>query len=114
VPGTVDSHEGASPVPLVAVTGRHIEITDAMKQYAEEKMGRLDRYYDRIGSIDVICEQESNRHRVEVLVRADHKNTFVAQVDANDFYEAVDLVLDKLERQLTRHKEKHRNRKHSA
>lgn len=98
----------------VSVTGRHLETTDSMRQYAEEKAGKLSRYYDRIESIDVVHDQESNQHRVEVVVRADHKNTFVAQVDAGDFYEAVDLVVDKVERQLTRHKEKHRNRKHSA
>lgn len=97
----------------VSVTGRHIETTDAMRQYAELKAGKLVRFYDRIERIDVVLDQESNKqHRVEVVVRADHKNTFVAQVDAGDFYEAVDLVVDKLERQLTRHKEKHRNRKH--
>jgi putative sigma-54 modulation protein len=85
-----------------------------MRQYAEEKLGKLTRYYDRIESIDVVLDQESTQHRVEVVVRADHKHKFVAHVDAKDFYEAVDLVVDKLERQLTRHKEKVRNRKHPS
>ena len=99
----------------VSVTGRHIETTDAMRQYAELKAGKLARFYDRIERIDVVLDrQPSRQHRVEIVARADHKNTFVAQVDAGDFYEAVDLVVDKMERQLTRHKEKHRNRKHPA
>ena len=98
----------------LSVTGRHIETTDAMRRYAEEKAGKLTRFYDRIESIDVILDQEAAKHRVELVVRADHKNTFVAQVDATDFYEAVDLVVDKLERQLIKHKEKYRNRKHPA
>ena len=96
----------------LSVTGRHVDITDSMRHFAEEKLGRLTRFYDRIVSIEVILDQESALHRLEVLVRADHKNTFVGKVDANDFYEAVDLVVEKLERQLTKHKEKHRNRKH--
>lgn len=98
----------------LSVTGRHIETTDSMRRYAEEKASKLARFYDRIMTIDVICDQVANKHRVELVVRADHKNTFVAQVDAGDFYEAVDLVVDKLERQLIKHKEKHRNRKHPA
>lgn len=97
----------------VSMTGRHIEITDAMRGYMEEKAGKLGRFYDRIERIEVVVDQpSSSQHRVELVARADHKNTFVAQVDAGDFYEAVDLVVDKMEGQLRRHKEKHRNRKH--
>ena len=98
----------------VSVTGRHIEVTNSMRRYAEDKASKLTRFYDRIERVDVILGAESTKHRVEIVVRADHGNTFVAQVDAGDFYEAVDLVVDKLERQLTKHKEKHRNRKHPA
>ena len=98
----------------VSVTGRHIETTDSMRQYAENKAGKITRFYDRIERIEVVLDHESSKHRVEIVVRADHKNTVVAQVDAGDFYEAVDLVVSKLERQLIKHKEKYRNRKHPA
>ena len=98
----------------LSVTGRHIEITDSMKKYAEDKAGKLTRYYDRVETIDVVLDHESLRFKVELVVRADHKHTFVAQTDAGDFYEAVDLVSKKMERQLTEHKERFRNRKHRA
>lgn len=98
----------------LSVTGRHIEITDSMKQYAEDKARKLTKFYDRIEVIEVVVDRESVRYRVEMLVRTDHRHTFVGQVDAEDFYEAIDLVADKLERQLKKHKEKHRNRKHPA
>lgn len=98
----------------LSVTGRHIEITDAMKQYAEDKAGRLTRFYDRIEVIDVVVDHESTQCRVEMVAHADHKHTFVGQVDASDYYEAINLVVDKLERQLTKHKEKLRNHKHPA
>jgi putative sigma-54 modulation protein len=98
----------------LAVTGRHIELTDRMKQYGEEKARKLTRFYDRIERIELVLERESAQYRVELVVRADHKNVFVAHVDAGDYYEAVDLVLDKMEGQLRRHKERHRNRKHPA
>lgn len=96
----------------ISVTGRHLEITDSMREYVESKTPRLAHYYDRIESVDVIVDMESGKNRVELVVRADHKNTFVAQVAADQFNEAVDLVLDKVERQITKHKEKVRHRKH--
>jgi putative sigma-54 modulation protein len=96
----------------LSITSRRAEMTDSMKEYAEEKVRKLDRYYDRITSTDVIVDQESTeQHRVEIVVRADHKHTFVAHVDAGDFYEAVDLVIDKIGRQLSTHKDKVRNHK---
>ncbi len=96
----------------LSVTGRHIEVTGPMRQYAEDKANKLTRFYDRIESIEVVFDQESSRHRVELVVRADHRHTLVAHVDAGDFYEAIDLVSDKMGRQLTKHKEKLRHRKH--
>lgn len=98
----------------LSITSRHCEVTDSMRQYAEEKAGKLTRYYDKITSTDVIIDQESNRHRVELIVHADHKHTFVAHVYAGDYYEAFDLVLDKIGRQLSDYKAKVRNRKKPA
>jgi putative sigma-54 modulation protein len=96
----------------LSVTGRHIEISDAMKQYAQEKAARLPRFYDRVQSIEVILDRESLKYRAEIIIQADHGNRFVGHVDAQECHEAVDLVIEKLERQLVKHKEKHRNRKH--
>lgn len=83
-----------------------------MKEYVSQKVARLSRLYDRIESVNVVIGQESNRHRTELVVHSDHKHTFVAHVDADAFHESVDLVIDKIERQLREHKEKLRNRKH--
>ena len=52
--------------------------------------------------------------RVEMVVNAEHKNTFVASSDGADLYGCIDQVVHKLERQLTDHKERFRNRKHTA
>lgn len=97
-----------------SVTGRHMEITEAMRQYAEEKAGKLNRFYDRVQSIEVVIEKEGLQSKVEMVVSTDHRHTFVGQVSVGDYYEAIDLVVDKLEGQLRKHKEKHRNRKHTA
>lgn len=98
----------------ITVTGRHLDLSEAMERYAREKIARLPRLYDRIETVDVICDREAQRFRTEVVVRVDHKHTFVAQVTADEYKESVDLVLDKMERQLREHKEKIRNRKHSV
>ena len=97
-----------------SVTGRHMEITDAMRQYAEEKSGKLIRFYDRIQVVEVVVEKEGVQNKVEMVVTTDHRHTFVGQVSKNDYYEAIDLVIDKVEGQVRKHKEKHRNRKHTA
>lgn len=85
-----------------------------MKQYTQEKCSRLPRFYDRIETTDVVVDHDSSRFRTEIVVRTDHKHTFVVQVDDTDFYKTIDFAVDKLERQLREHKERHRNRKHPA
>jgi len=95
----------------VVVSSRHGSVTDAIRAYAEKKVSRLVRFYDRIQSIEVVLDREAVDHVAELIVDADH-NKFVASESGQDLYAAIDLVVDKMERQLTRHKEKFRNRKH--
>ncbi|MBN1492130.1 MAG: ribosome-associated translation inhibitor RaiA [Phycisphaerae bacterium] len=96
----------------IVVSARHGEITNEMKEYAERKTSKLLKYYDKIQEIEVILDRESAKHRVEIIVNAEHRNMFVATETDDDCFAATDLVVDKMERQLTKHKEKHRNRKH--
>ena len=96
----------------ISVTGRHLEMTESMAQFTREKISRLQRLYDRIEAVDVVAEHRPPRFRTEIVLRTDHKTTFVAQVEADEFHESVDLAIDKMERQLREHKEKLRNRKH--
>lgn len=98
----------------ISLTGRHVSVTDSIKNHAEEKVSKLLKFYDRIQSIEVILDHESGLNKVEVIIEAEQRNTFVAQESHEDMYAAVDLVVDKLERQLIRHKERHRDRKHSG
>jgi len=83
-----------------------------MTQFVTEKVSRLQRLYDRLESAHVVVDRGPIRFRTEIVLHTDHKNTFVAQVEAEEFNESVDLVIDKIERQLREHKEKLRNRKH--
>lgn len=99
---------------IVLVSGRHLEVTAPLKAYAEQKANKLTKYYDRIQEIEVIFENSKQNTRVEVIVSAEHRNMFIAnhEVDSGDAYACVDGCIDKLERQLSEHKKKMRNRKH--
>ena len=95
------------------VTGPHFDITDANREYAQQKPEKLPRYYDRIQGIEVIADRtEHGRYEIEIIVHVDHADPFVAHSDSHDLYACIDETVDKLERQLTDHKEKLRNRKH--
>jgi putative sigma-54 modulation protein len=93
-----------------------MDVSPALKQYAEQKVKKLQKYYDRIQEIEVIFDagKESRRDqtRVEVIVNAEHRKMFIAHHDEGDAYACVDGCVDKLERQLSEHKDKVRNRKH--
>lgn len=93
----------------IRVTGRHVEVTDEVRGYVEAKANKLPRFYDRIHEIEVILDHESGQFTAEMIVRTDHKHTFVASEVGPDTFALVDQVVDKLERQLTKHKEKLRN-----
>jgi len=101
---------------IVTVASRHMEVTSALKTFAETKAGKLLKYYDRIQEIEVIIdvgkEQGKDRTMVEMIVNAEHKQMFIAHHSNGDAYACIDGCIDKLERQLTDHKDKIRNRKH--
>jgi len=96
------------------LTGRHIELNDDVRTYVEEKTNKLPRFYDRIHEIEFVLGHESEQFTAEMIVRTDHKHTFVATEVGPDTMAVVDLIIDKMERQLRRHKEKNRNHKHDG
>ena len=98
----------------VRLTGRHVELTDQVRAYVQEKAGKLPRYYDRIHAIDVVLNHESEQIRAEMIVHADRKQTFVVHGTGADTFAVVDELIVKMERQLTKHKEKSRLHKHDA
>lgn len=99
----------------IIVSGRHLDITDAIRQYATDKVGRLPKFFDRVQVIEVIAdkgEAHDNSQQVEIIVRAEHVDPFIARAAGNDLYACIDDAVEKLERQLREHKDKVRNRKH--
>jgi putative sigma-54 modulation protein len=97
------------------LSGRHLDITPAIREYAEKKTQRLHRYFDRIQSMEgVIDKKDPRQFHVEIIVNVEHAQPIMAHATTEDLYAGIDAVTDKLERQLTDHKEKLRNRKHIA
>lgn len=99
---------------LVTVASRHMDVTPALKTFAEQKAMKLLKYYDRIQEIEVVFDAGKDRTSVEMIVNAEHKNMFLAHHNEGDAYACVDACIGKLERQLSDHKKKIRNRKHNT
>lgn len=96
----------------INVSGRHMSVSDPIRQYCEEKAERLMRFYDRIQSIDVVIDGHNGHHFAEMIVHSEGALPFVASEEQDDVHAAVDLLMDKIERQIRRHKDRLRNRKH--
>ena len=97
---------------IVTVTGKHIEITDAIRLHAEEKVAKLPRYYDSITQIEVVLEgNEGSGQCVEILVHAEHNDLLIAKETGTDTYTCIDVAVHKMERQLRKAKDKQRGHK---
>jgi ribosomal subunit interface protein len=91
-----------------------MDVSASLKAYAEQKSAKLTRYYDRIQEIEVVFDNATESMRVEMIVNAEHRNMFIAHDSQESAYACIDGCIDKLERQLSEHKKKYRNRKHSG
>lgn len=92
-------------------TGHRIDVTPALKNFTQEKFNKLERHFDKITSINVVFDVEKLRHIVEATIFI-NKGEVHASSEAEDMYSAIDLLIDKLDRQLNKHKGKildHRN-----
>ncbi len=98
---------------LFTITGRHIDITDGMREHAEQKTSKLPRYYDKINQIEVIIEGHLGSGRgVEIIARGEHNKFFIATQKGEDVIGCIDSAVHKLEKQLKKTKSKERNKKH--
>ena len=87
------------------LTGHHIEITAALRDYVTGKLGRITRHFDHVIDVHVILSVEKLKRKVEASVHLSGKDIFVESHDT-DMYAAIDTLVDKLDRQILRHKEK--------
>ncbi|MDD5555959.1 MAG: ribosome-associated translation inhibitor RaiA [bacterium] len=92
------------------VTGRHVAVTEPMKEYAREKLARIVHERPQVNEVHLIMDVEKYRHRVEVTVRGRHLDLFCRE-ETHDMYASIDRALTKLDRLLHRHKERRARRR---
>jgi len=89
----------------IDITGHHLKITTALKDYVEKKFERLTRHFDHVLNIHVVLTVEKLIHRAEASLQVSGNKIF-ADASNEDMYAAVDSLVDKLDRQIVKHKEK--------
>ena len=95
------------------VSGHHVEVTDSIRNYISTKLERLERHFDRITNMTVILEVEKQVQKAEATIHVAGGEIF-ANAEHDDLYAAIDMLADKLDRQLIKLKEKNQGRKHRA
>lgn len=89
----------------IIVTGHQIDVTPALRSFIEGKFERLERHFDNLTNIHVVLRVEKERQKVEATVHVNQRDLF-ADAEHADMYAAIDSLIDKLDRQIKKHKEK--------
>jgi putative sigma-54 modulation protein len=92
----------------INISGHHLDLTDAIKTYLNSKLEKLERHHDRITSINAILSVDKLQQKAEATVHVSGAE-FFADSESEDLYAAIDLLTDKLDRQLIKYKEKLRS-----
>jgi len=96
----------------ITVSGQQVDITEPLRNYAAEKIGRLEKHFDHMTTSNIVLHVEKNRHKAEATIYAKGA-TLHADAEGPDMYAAIDVLADTLDRQVLKHKEKvtshHRN-----
>ena len=87
------------------LSGHHVDVTPAMRDYVTSKFTRITRHFDHVIDVNVILSVEKLKQKIEANVHLSGKDIFVECDDA-DMYAAIDALVDKLDRQILKHKER--------
>ncbi len=93
------------------LTGRHLEITPAIREHTLNKLDKVKRHFDHVIDINVILSVDKLVQKAEASVHVSGKTIFAETEDSN-LYVAIDALVDSLDRQVLKHKEKHTARRH--
>merc|ERR1711974_4454 len=92
-------------VMQINLTGHHIDITESLREYVDTKFAKLERHFDHITNVHVILNVEKTNQKAEATVHLNGAEVF-ASSENTDMYAAIDSMVDKLDRQVIKHKEK--------
>ncbi len=93
------------------LTGRHLEITPAIREHVISKLDKVKRHFDNVIDINVILSVDKLIQKAEASVHISGKTLFAETEDSN-LYVAIETLVDSLDRQVLKHKEKHTARRH--
>lgn len=92
----------------ISLTGHHVEITPALKSAVEKKMERIARHFEQVIDVHVVLTVEKLRHKAEATLHVSGSAIHADAIDGN-MYASIDLLADKLDRCVMKHKEKRKN-----
>ncbi len=96
----------------ISIQGKNMSVKDNVKTYIEGKLGKFDKYFNKGVDVRVLLKNEKNRFVAEMTMPLKNGVTFRAEETSNDLYTSIDMVIDKLTRQMRKHKSKIEKRFH--
>jgi len=97
----------------ISLTGHHVDITGALRSYVDSKFERLERHFDHVTNLHVVLSVEKLRQKAEANLHVNGADVFANCVE-EDMYAAIDGLVDKIDRQVKKHKEKHTNHRNGT
>jgi putative sigma-54 modulation protein len=102
----------------LTISGHHLEVTPALREYVLNKLDRITRHFDQVVDVNVLLrvekmKEKERRQTAEVTLRVKGRDIFVEQAH-EDLYAAIDQLMDKLDRQVVRHKDRVQDHHHAA
>lgn len=95
----------------LTITGHHVEVTPAIREFVTSKLDRVIRHFDHVTSVNVILTVEKLQQKAEVTLHVRGKDIF-SEAQDQDMYAAIDALVDKLDRQVVKHKQKTQDHHH--
>jgi ribosome hibernation promoting factor len=95
------------------LTGHHLTITPAIRDYVIAKLDRVVRHFDHVIDVNVVMSVDKLQQKIEARLHTRGKDIQAEAIDA-DLYAAIDALADKLDRQVLKHKEKREERRHEG
>ncbi|MEC6824249.1 ribosome hibernation promoting factor [Photobacterium piscicola] len=89
----------------INITGHHVDVTDSLREYVSTKFNKLERFFDKINTVQVILNVEKLQQIAEATLHI-NSGEIHAKADSENMYAAIDELTDKLVRQLNKHKDK--------
>ena len=97
----------------INLSGHHLDITESLREYVNSKFSRLENHFDHVINVNVVLTVEKLRQKAEATLSLSGAKIFADSVH-EDMYAAIDMLTDKLDRQIIKHKEKNNNHRNEA